>query len=203
MIFARYAKPFNLRKLCSALVASLSISASIVARVAQPLERRSWLERVLWLCMQDLQIFARFSSTSGTGITNVYDAFGQLRPPPTTSEVLGRQPQDARSSAMSATNREPVAASVFLEHARARRAERREPKSHCQFREFLWRGDAKYFRQPLAGETRSMGEAGRQVSSMNRSRDPGRKVARAQDRQSKGSAYRIGAEQRWIGGPDK
>jgi RHS repeat-associated protein len=29
--------------------------------------------------MQDLQLFARFVSTSGAGITNVYDAFGRLR----------------------------------------------------------------------------------------------------------------------------
>jgi RHS repeat-associated protein len=29
--------------------------------------------------MQDLQLFARFSSASGAGITNVYDAFGRLR----------------------------------------------------------------------------------------------------------------------------
>jgi len=37
MKFARYAKPFNLRKLCSAASASLNTNASIVARVTQPL----------------------------------------------------------------------------------------------------------------------------------------------------------------------
>ena len=29
--------------------------------------------------VQDLQLFARFGSTSGVGITNGYDAFGRLR----------------------------------------------------------------------------------------------------------------------------
>jgi hypothetical protein len=39
MTFARYANPFNLRNLRSALVASLNMNASIVARVTHPLAR--------------------------------------------------------------------------------------------------------------------------------------------------------------------
>jgi RHS repeat-associated protein len=40
--------------------------------------------------MQDLQLFARFGSTSGVGITNVYDAFGRLRSSTTTMGGVSR-----------------------------------------------------------------------------------------------------------------